>query len=108
VTVVRLCRGGASRLCHFATEVYRTSLANYNLLPTSNYPLPIDCTFYLILIPCNELKSIRIDNPPMNTTPEHDRRMAEMTFASVYPHYVTKVERKGRSREELHEVIRWL
>lgn len=31
-----------------------------------------------------------------------------MTFASVYPHYVTKVERKGRSREELHEVIRWL
>lgn len=44
----------------------------------------------------------------MNTTPEHDRRMAEMTFASVYPHYVTKVERKGRSREELHEVIRWL
>ncbi len=44
----------------------------------------------------------------MNTTPEHDRRIAEMTFASVYPHYVTKVERKGRSREELHEVIRWL
>ncbi len=44
----------------------------------------------------------------MNTTPEHDRRMAEMTFASVYPHYVTKMERKGRSREELHEVIHWL
>lgn len=44
----------------------------------------------------------------MNTTPEHDRRIAEMTFASVYPHYVTKVERKGRSREELNEVIRWL
>lgn len=31
-----------------------------------------------------------------------------MTFAEVYPHYVTKVERKGRSREELHQVIRWL
>lgn len=61
-----------------------------------------------MLIPCNELESIRNENPLMNTTPEHDRRIAEMTFASVYPHYVTKVERKGRSREELHEVIRWL
>lgn len=44
----------------------------------------------------------------MNTTPEHDARIAKMTFASVYPHYVTKVERKGRTKEELHEVIKWL
>jgi hypothetical protein len=42
------------------------------------------------------------------TTPEHDERMAKMTFASVYPHYVTKVEKKGRTVEELHRVIRWL
>lgn len=42
------------------------------------------------------------------TTPEHDERIATMTFASVYPHYVTKVEKKGRTVEELHEVIRWL
>ena len=42
------------------------------------------------------------------TTPEHDRRIAEMTFSSVYPHYVTKVEKKGRTVKELHEVIRWL
>lgn len=42
------------------------------------------------------------------TTPEHDERIAKMTFASVYPHYVTKVEKKGRTKEELHEVIRWL
>lgn len=42
------------------------------------------------------------------TTPEHDERMATMTFSSVYPHYVAKVEKKGRTREELHEVIRWL
>lgn len=34
--------------------------------------------------------------------------MASMTFASVYLHYVTKVERKGRSVAELHEVIGWL
>ena len=44
----------------------------------------------------------------MKTTPEHDERMAKITFASVYPHYITKVERKGRSKEELHQVIEWL
>lgn len=44
----------------------------------------------------------------MTTTPEHDERMAKMTFASVYPHYITKVERKSRTKEELHQVIEWL
>lgn len=44
----------------------------------------------------------------MSTTPEHDARIAKMTFASVYPHYVTKVEKKGRTIEELHQVIEWL
>lgn len=38
----------------------------------------------------------------------HDDRIATMTFSSVYPHYVRKVESKGRSIAELHEVIRWL
>jgi hypothetical protein len=42
------------------------------------------------------------------TTPEHDARIAKMTFASVYPHYVNKVEKKGRTQEELHQVIHWL
>lgn len=44
----------------------------------------------------------------MKPTPEHNERMANMTFASVYPHYITKVERKGRTKEELHQVITWL
>lgn len=44
----------------------------------------------------------------MNTTPEHNERMAKLTFASVYPHYVTKVEKKGRTKEELHRVVTWL
>jgi hypothetical protein len=44
----------------------------------------------------------------MKTTPEHDDRIANMTFASVYPHYISKVERKGRTKEELHQVIQWL
>ncbi len=42
------------------------------------------------------------------TTPEHDRRVAEMKFFSVYPHYVDKVKKKGRTLAELHEVIEWL
>lgn len=44
----------------------------------------------------------------MKPTPEHNERIAKMIFASVYPHYVTKVERKGRTKEELHQVIEWL
>lgn len=44
----------------------------------------------------------------MTTTPEHDQRIANMTFASVYPHYLTKIEKKGRTKAELHQVIEWL
>lgn len=44
----------------------------------------------------------------MKITDEHNKRMASMTFASVYPHYVKKVESKGRTLAELHEVIKWL
>ena len=44
----------------------------------------------------------------MNTTPEHNERIAKITFASVYPHYITKVEKKGRSKAELHQIIEWL
>ena len=44
----------------------------------------------------------------MKVTPEHNERIAKMTFASVYPHYITKVEKKGRTKEELHQVIEWL
>jgi hypothetical protein len=44
----------------------------------------------------------------MNDTSHHDERIAKMTFASVYPHYVTKVEKKGRTKAELHQVIEWL
>lgn len=44
----------------------------------------------------------------MKTTPQHDERVAQMTFASVYPHYVAKIEAKGRTLEELHRVLEWL
>lgn len=44
----------------------------------------------------------------MKTTPEHDMRVAKLTFAEVYPHYIKKVENKGRTKAELHQVIKWL
>lgn len=44
----------------------------------------------------------------MHVTPEHNERMAKMTFSSVYPHYINKVEKKGRTIAELHQVIAWL
>ncbi len=44
----------------------------------------------------------------MKITTEHNERIARMTFSSVYPMYVQKVEKKGRTKEELHQVIKWL
>lgn len=44
----------------------------------------------------------------MNTANNHDERIAKMTFASVYPLYLAKVEKKGRTKGELHQLIEWL
>ncbi len=44
----------------------------------------------------------------MKNSNTHDQRFAKMTFASIYPLYLKKVEKKGRTREELHQVIEWL
>ena len=44
----------------------------------------------------------------MNSSNDHHERMARLTFSSVYPHYLAKVEKKGRTKEELHQVILWL
>ncbi len=44
----------------------------------------------------------------MTPNDTHNQRMAQLTFASVYPHYITKVEKKGRTLAELHQVIEWL
>ena len=44
----------------------------------------------------------------MKETEKHNERIAKMTFASVFPHYVTKVENKGRTKDELYQVIEWL
>jgi hypothetical protein len=44
----------------------------------------------------------------MNSSNNHDERIAKMTFAQIYPLYITKVERKNRTKEELNQVIEWL
>jgi len=44
----------------------------------------------------------------MKVTAKHNERVAKMIFGSVYPHYVNKVEKKGRTKDELHQVIHWL
>lgn len=36
------------------------------------------------------------------------QRIAKMTFSSVYPMYLAKVQKKGRTEDELHQVIEWL
>ena len=44
----------------------------------------------------------------MNSINSQDERFAKMNFAMVYPLYLAKVEKKGRTKEELHQVIEWL
>jgi len=44
----------------------------------------------------------------MKDTSHHDERIAKMTLASVYPHYLNKVEKKNRTKEGLDQVITWL
>ena len=44
----------------------------------------------------------------MSEVKNHDERFAKMSFATVYPLYLAKVERKGRTEAELLQVIEWL
>ena len=44
----------------------------------------------------------------MNNSNTHDQRIAKMIFASVYPMYLEIVEKKGRTKQELHQVLEWL
>lgn len=44
----------------------------------------------------------------MNNSDKSNDRIAKMSFATVYPLYVTKIEKKGRTKKELLEVIEWL
>jgi len=53
-------------------------------------------------------QTIETKRQDMNNNNTQDERIAKITFASVYPMYLAKVEKKGRTKDELHQVIRWL
>lgn len=44
----------------------------------------------------------------MKVTAEHNERVAKMVFGSFYPHYVSRIEKNGRTKEELDQVLEWL
>ncbi len=44
----------------------------------------------------------------MQPTPEHNEKIRKLTFSAVFPHYLTKIKRKGRNEDELYAVIEWL
>jgi len=44
----------------------------------------------------------------MKVTAKKNEKVAKMTFASVYPHYINRLEKNGRTKEEFHQVIEWL
>ena len=44
----------------------------------------------------------------MNVTAKKNEQIGQLIFASIYPHYVNRLEKNGRTQEELHRVIEWL
>lgn len=48
------------------------------------------------------------NNLHKKSTNKSVNRITTMTVASIYPHYVAKIEKKGRTKQELHQVIEWL
>ena len=56
----------------------------------------------------NKNAELTLELQVMNNSNTHDQRIAKMIFASVYPMHLAKVEKKGRTKEELHQVIKWL
>lgn len=44
----------------------------------------------------------------MKVTAEKNEKIGEIIFASIYPHYVNRIEKNGRNKKELHQVIEWL
>lgn len=64
-------------------------------------------TDYFEVVGVEESVSNQIDKF-MDKSDTHNQRIAAITFASVYPMYLAKVEKKGRAKEELHQVITWL
>ena len=43
----------------------------------------------------------------MKVTAEKNEKVANMIFASIYPHYLNRLEKNGRTKEEFHQIIEW-
>lgn len=43
----------------------------------------------------------------MKVTAAKEEKVAQMIFASIYPHYWNRLEKNGRTREEFHQVLEW-
>lgn len=59
-----------------------------------------------LLIPKKDIFAFDMSGTPV--TQKHIDKMAKITFSSVYPYYVKKIESKGRTKGELHQIISWL
>jgi len=57
---------------------------------------------------CNEIGISGVLKRSMKENKAHNDKIAKLVFGSVYPHYVNKVIKKGRTIDELHQVIEWL
>ena len=44
----------------------------------------------------------------MQVTPEKNEKVTQMVFSSIYPHYLKRIEKNGRTKQELNQVIEWL
>ena len=75
--------------------------------PKSHFTSVLIFSLFAATGPSRTLPAFKSDTT-MKPTKDHNKRIANMTFASVYPHYVAKVEKKGRTVEELQKVISWL
>jgi len=94
-----------SKITSFFITFLSSTSFNYANTPNLFYQR-IGICFFKLHNPKQNLNFIILKQ--MKETEKHNERIAKMTFASVYPHYVTKVQTKGRTVKELHQVIEWL
>ncbi|HEY3390558.1 MAG TPA: DUF2200 domain-containing protein [Prolixibacteraceae bacterium] len=69
---------------------------------------PYHQPMFAAIVTNDPTRKIKAKIKGMNNSDTQNQRIAKMTFSSVYPMYLAKVEKKGRTKEELHQVIAWL
>ncbi len=95
-------------LAEFSTDLKGYKISKSSLQIPLDKPLPLEMIKRMVEFRKQENEQKTVPKKMMNVTPEHNNRIEKMIFATVFPHYITKVERKGRTIEELYQVIEWL